>query len=80
MAKAQHSQPYRLLPIFLREMRESAGMTQRDLGKVLKKPQSWIHNCESANRRVDVTEFVAWSNACGVEPMKAFAGILAKLR
>ena len=35
-------------------------MTQRDLGAKLKKPQSWIYNCESANRRVDVTEFILW--------------------
>jgi transcriptional regulator with XRE-family HTH domain len=80
MAKAQHSQAYRLLPLFLREMRELAGLTQRDLGKLLKKPQSWVYNCESANRRVDVTEFIAWAKACEVEPMKAFGGVVAKLR
>ena len=39
-------------------MREEAGLTQRDLGKCLKKPQSWVYNCETANRRVDLAEFV----------------------
>lgn len=80
MAKAQHSPAYRMLPGCLRNMRESAGMTQRDLGKKLRKPQSWIYNCESANRRVDVTEFIAWAKACGVDPLKAFGEVLAKLR
>jgi hypothetical protein len=35
---------------------EEADLTQRQL---LKKPQSWVHNCETANRRVDLTEFIA---------------------
>jgi hypothetical protein len=61
-------------------MREAAGLTQRELGKLLRKPQSWIYNCESANRRVDVTEFVVWARACSVEPQKAFAQVLDKLR
>jgi hypothetical protein len=38
----------------------------------MKKPQSWICNCETANRRVDVTEFIAWAKACGVEAASAF--------
>ncbi len=80
MPKAQHSPAYKLLPPLLRNMRESAGMTQRDLGKRLKKPQSWIYNCESANRRVDVTEFVAWCRACGANPKEAFEDVLDKSR
>ena len=76
MAKAQHSTGYRVLPRFLRELREAAGLTQRELGRRMRKPQSWVYNCESANRRVDVTEFVAWCKGCGVNPAEAFAGLL----
>jgi transcriptional regulator with XRE-family HTH domain len=74
--KAQHSRPYQSLPPFLRELREEAGLTQRELGERLGKPQSWVYNCESANRRVDVTEFIAWATACGIEPPDAFARFL----
>lgn len=74
--KSQHSRAYRLVPPFLRVMRESAGLTQRDLGKRLKKPQSWVYNCESANRRVDVTEFIDWVRACEVDPEAAFGEFL----
>jgi transcriptional regulator with XRE-family HTH domain len=70
--KAQHAPPYRRLPGFLRSLRQEAGLTQRELGKRLKKPQSWIYNCETGNRRVDVTEFVAWATACKVSPEVAF--------
>ena len=66
--KAQHDRQYRPVPALLRAMREEAGLTQRDLGARLKKPQSWVHNCETANRRVDLAEFVAWCEACGVKP------------
>jgi DNA-binding transcriptional regulator YiaG len=66
-------------PLFLREMREKAGLTQRELGKRLRKPQSLVYNCETANRRVDVTEFIAWARACRVDPKKAFAGLMTEL-
>ena len=72
MAKAQHHDHYRRLPALLRQWREEAGMTQRQLGQKMDRPQSWIFNCESSNRRVDVTEFLAWCRACEIDPVKAF--------
>jgi transcriptional regulator with XRE-family HTH domain len=78
--KYQHSEAYDRLRAFLRELREGAGLTQRDLGQRLGKPQSWVYNCETANRRVDVTEFIAWATACGVSPQTAFRRFLAAER
>ena len=77
--KSQHNMKYRVLPVFLRNMREKAGLTQREIGKRLKKPQSYVYNCETANRRVDITEFIAWAEACGINPQKAFAELLKEL-
>jgi transcriptional regulator with XRE-family HTH domain len=71
--KAQHASKYRPLPAFLRALREEAGLTQRELGRRMKKPQSWIYNCETANRRVDVTEFIAWARCCHVDAQEAFS-------
>ncbi len=76
--KSQHAAAYRALPGFLRELREEAGFTQRELGKRLRKPQSYVYNCETANRRVDVTEFIAWTQGCEVEPLKAFRRFLSR--
>lgn len=76
--KAQNLREYRQVPEVLRQLREDAGLTQRDLGGMLKKPQSWVYNCESSNRRVDVAEFARWSIACGVDPVKAFRLYLKK--
>src|SRR5947199_5569207 len=78
--KSQHAPAYEPLPVFLRALRDAAGLTQRELGEKLGKPQSWVHNCEVANRRVDVTEFVAWAAACGVDPKAAFARFLDSSR
>ena len=77
--KSQHKLAYRALPDFLKNMRETAGLTQRQIGKRLNKPQSYIYNCETANRRVDTTEFILWAKACEVDPKKAFARLLSLL-
>ena len=74
--KSQHAPQYQNLPPLLRALREEAGLSQRDLAGRLAKPQSWVYNCETANRRVDVTEFIAWSKACGVDPQAALARLL----
>jgi len=77
--KAQHAPQYGIVTAFLREMREKANLTQRELGRRLKKPQSWVFNCETANRRMDITEFIAWARACDMKPQTAFARLLKEL-
>lgn len=69
--KAQHSRRYRSVPSLLRALREEAELTQRALGSALGKPQSWIYNCETGNRRVDLAEFCDWCTACGIDPVNA---------
>lgn len=75
--KSQHAIAYRLLPAFLRTLREEAGLTQRALGQRLRKPQSYVYNSETANRRVDVPEFIVWARACDADPLVAFRRFLS---
>lgn len=77
--KAQHNQMYVVLPTLLRELREGSKHTQRSLGRKLGKAQSWVYNCETGNRRVDVTEFIAWAAACDLQPEAAFQRLLGQL-
>ena len=79
MAKAQHALRYRLLPRSLREMRQQAGLTQRALAARLAVTHVFVHKSETGERRVDVTEFMDWSKACGIDPIAAFTK-LAKSR
>ena len=77
--KSQHNQIYKALPAFLRQMREQAGLSQRLIGQRLKKPQSYVYNCETANRRVDITEFTQWCKACEIDPKNAYSQLLKEL-
>ena len=80
LSKAQHARRYSVVPRFLRAMREDAGLTKRALGERVGRPQSWVHNSETANRRVDVAEFISWCEACGVKPTSGFARLLKVAR
>ena len=78
MAKALQALRYKQLPSFLRRMRESAGLTQREMAAKLGIQHTMVHNCETAERRVDVAEFIDWAFACGVDPVEAFKGFMKK--
>jgi transcriptional regulator with XRE-family HTH domain len=73
MAKAQHAPRYRHLPAMLRRLREEAGLTQRELAAKLQTTHIFVHKSEIGERRVDITEFIDWTVACGVDPAQAFA-------
>lgn len=66
--RVQHTPAYRRLCALLREQREDAGLTIRELGLRLKKPYSLVSKVERAERRIDPVEFVAWCRACGKDP------------
>jgi transcriptional regulator with XRE-family HTH domain len=56
----------------LREMRQKAGLTQRDLAKKLRVTHVWVHKNEIGERRMDMAEFMDWCLSCGVDPEQAF--------
>ena len=78
MPKSLQAQRYRRLPALLREMRESAGLTQRELAQKLRINHTMVHNSETAERRVDVAEFIDWATACGFDPIEAFGEFLGR--
>jgi transcriptional regulator with XRE-family HTH domain len=51
-----HTKHYQGFLRKLRKAREEAGLTQAQVAKALKKPQSFVSKCESGERRVDFTE------------------------
>ena len=48
----------------LRELRNSAGLSQQVLGARLSRPQSYVSKIESAQRRVELQEIQDWARAC----------------
>ena len=74
--KRNHARIYRKVPPFLRELREKAGLTQRQLADRIGQSQWWVARSETGSRRLDVAEFVEFCVACGVEPAKGISELM----
>jgi transcriptional regulator with XRE-family HTH domain len=69
---------YRHVGAALAAARDRAGLTQVELAKLLRKPQSFISNYERGNRRIDVLELLRIVDALGADPRKVFMDIVAR--
>ena len=56
MSKTIYSKEYKFVLSQLRNARMSSGLTQKEVAKLIGKPQPYISKCESGERRLDVTE------------------------
>lgn len=56
MTRSRQTKEYAYFVERLRKAREEAGLTQTEVAKKLKRPQSHISNVESGQQRVDVVE------------------------
>ena len=56
MKKSIHTKEYAVFVERLRKARQEAGLTQVEVAKKLKRPQSYVSNVESGQQRVDVVE------------------------
>lgn len=52
----------------MREVRELAGKTQRQLALDVALYYTVVHRCETGDRRIDPIEFAWWCKACGADP------------
>ena len=75
MKKALYEQSYATLTNLLKEERKSAGLTQAQLSKKLRRPQSYVSKYERGERRLDVIEFLEIARGIGFDP----AALLKKL-
>ena len=63
-----YSLRYNLLRDELVKCRLEAGLTQRDLSKILNKAQPHISKVETGERYLDVIDFVEWAQAINADP------------
>ncbi|MFN3713666.1 MAG: helix-turn-helix domain-containing protein [Alcanivoracaceae bacterium] len=54
---------------WLKDQRQSKGMSMRELGDLLGVPHSFVQKVESGERRLDVVEYVWYCKALGISPM-----------
>ncbi len=64
MKKTIHSKQAQIIARNIKSMRENAGLTSRQLSKILGKGHSFISNCEVGERRVDILEFYWICKTC----------------
>lgn len=70
------SEAYGALVEVLVQVRQEAGLSQRDLAARLAKPRSYISKIETKERRIDVVELIELANGLGLEPSRMFAAIV----
>jgi transcriptional regulator with XRE-family HTH domain len=63
----------------LAHAREEVGLTQKQLARLLRKPQSFVSNFERGQRRIDILELLRIVDALRMEPALVFADILSRL-
>jgi transcriptional regulator with XRE-family HTH domain len=65
MRKTLYSRQSRLVCDTLKQIREKAGLTQRELCKLLGREHSFVSKYELGERRIDLAEFYWICRACG---------------
>ena len=66
MQKAIYSREQRRWARLLRELRDDAGLTQAELARRLRRPQSFVSRLEAGQRRLDVVELEAIAQVFGL--------------
>lgn len=60
--------------------RNDAGLNQRELAKLVNRPQSYIGKSETGERRIDLIEFLKIVDALGVSPGEFIKKLQKRLR
>lgn len=69
MTLSINSKDAETLLAWLKDQRQSRGMSMRELGDLLGVPHSFVQKVESGERRLDVVEYVWYCKALGISPM-----------
>jgi len=71
-------QKYELFRAELKKARLSSGLLQKDLAKLLHRPQSYISKIESGERSIDIVEFINYCQAIGIDSAKFIKKVAEK--
>ncbi len=76
MRKSIHSREYKAVLKTLVALRQKAGMTQRDLARILGREHSFVWRIETGERRLDVVEFYWVCQALGQDAIAVYSGLV----
>jgi transcriptional regulator with XRE-family HTH domain len=77
--KSLYERNYATFTDLLRRERGEAGLTQEELAKKLRRPQSYVSKYERGERRIDVVEFLEIARAVGFDPNDFLKRLLGEL-
>ena len=78
-SKTLNSTEHKAFCALLIETREKAGLTQHQLARKLRKPQSFIAKYEGGERRVDVIEFMTIARAMGADAVALLRTLVQRI-
>ena len=78
MEKSTFTPHYDAFRAKLVEIRQNAGLSQRDLAERLGRERSFVSRIELGERRLDVVEFYWVCVACGVDPRKTAQEVMGE--
>ena len=78
VGKSVHSPDQTAFCELMTQARKSAGLTQEQLARRLKKPQSFVAKYEGGERRLDVVEFLGITRAIGADPVRVLRALMKK--
>lgn len=73
--RSVHSSGYQLLAARLRDARNTAGSTQREVADRLAKPPSYVHKVENGERELNVIELFDYCAALEVDAIEFIRGL-----
>ncbi|MFC5491128.1 helix-turn-helix transcriptional regulator [Dokdonella soli] len=68
--RSLHTKQYQAFIALMVLARKEADITQHELARRLKKPQSFVSKYERCERRLDVPEYIRIVRALGLDPAK----------
>lgn len=75
VTKSVFTKRYKLFLTLLISIRESKGLSQHQLAKKLKKPQSFVSKYERGERRLDVVEYLDIMSVLEADPFEVLMKI-----
>lgn len=76
--KTIYSPESKRLSEWLRQQRETKGLTMRQAAGLLNKPHSFVGKIEIGQRRLDIVEYVWYCHTLGFDPIKGLNLIIEK--
>lgn len=74
--KSIRSPAQRALLQAIRDARTQAGLTQQEVARRLRRPQSFVSAYESGDRKIDVLEFLRIARATGADPCELLRRVM----